>query len=114
MFSIGAIDLAKAVASDKPVILWHTSTGSEYIGYELLATDTFGSNIAMGVPGMHYDPERKIHSISEFFFIEYDGFIVSAPSVWPMNGLYWLGNDVIDRYLVHVQLTKKKVPKCAE
>jgi hypothetical protein len=106
-------DLFLAMQSGKPVILWHTTNGQDYVGYELLTEDTFGSNIAMGVKEcQRSDVAVKIHTLSDFYFVEHDGQIAPSTRIWPQTKVYWFGNDVLDRYRIEIILRKKKVPQC--
>jgi hypothetical protein len=103
--------LIDAIHTDKPVYLWHTVNGIDYIAYQLLPSDTWGSHVAFGVRELH-GPKSEIHNISEFYFVEYDGMIASAPQVWPMSGVYWLGDGLVERYHVRLEVLPTKVPEC--
>lgn len=104
----GLIDV---IESEKPVYLWHTANGLDYNGYQLLPADTWGSGVAFGLRHLH-GPKSKIHNISEFYFVEYDGMIGAAPDVWPMSGVYWLGDGLTERYHVKLEVQPVKVPEC--
>jgi len=106
------INMIAALAEGKEVILWHTSTGSEYIGYRLLSNNDDATNIAFGVPELCYDRPETVHAISQFHFVECDGVIASAIDVWPMSAIYWLAASDVGHYRVEVQLIKKDKDEC--
>lgn len=106
------INMIAAMAEGKEVILWHTSTGSEYIGYKLLANNDDGTDVAFGIPGFNPDPLKKLHGVSQFHFIECDGVIAPALDVWPMTAVYWLAFGDVGHYRVEVQLVRKDKDEC--
>ncbi|MNC33407.1 hypothetical protein D3C87_1128550 [compost metagenome] len=106
-------ELRAALDSDKPVIFWHTSNGIDYLGYELLPTDGFGSHVPFG--HLHDKIERyvasgKVHGICNSFFLEYDGVLVKATDIWPVELVAYLGDGMVDRYRVGVSMEHKQVP----
>lgn len=106
------INMIAAMAEGKEVILWHTSTGSEYIGYRLLSNNDDQTDVAFGVPELSYERSEKVHSISQFHFVECDGVIAPAIDVWPMTAVYWLAAGDVEHYRVEVQLVKKDKEEC--
>jgi hypothetical protein len=106
------INMIAEMAAGKEVILWHTSTGSEYIGYRLLSNNDEQTDVAFGVPELSWDRSDKVHAISQFHFVECDGVIAPAISVWPMSAVYWLAAGDVGHYRVEVQLIKKDKEEC--
>lgn len=103
-------DLHEAVASDKPVIFWHTTNGRAYCGYRLHATDVTGGDISFTrIPDLN--PHRKIpKGLSDFYHIEWDGKIACAVDVWLDDTVRWLGDMELQRYQINLTLEEKAVP----
>ncbi len=103
-------DMKDAIENGKGLILWHTTNGTTYCGYRLHTSDVTGSNVSFA-PVPDLSPHKKpSKGISEYYFVECDGFIASAVKVWPINIELWLGDMELQRYQVNLTLDEKAIP----
>ena len=102
-------DLHEAVASDKPVIFWHTTNGRSYCGYRLHATDVTGSGVSFTrVPDLSL--LRKVpKGLSDFYHVEWDGKIACVVEVWLDDTVRWIGDMELQRYHINLTLEERAV-----
>lgn len=107
--NVSPFDLRLAIASDKPVYFWHTFNGVTYTGYQLLPTNSFGSNIAIGHDSAKDQLTRKKHiargMLCPSFFLEHDGKLYPSDRIWPEDLVLWIGDGLEQRYRLDLVFT---------
>lgn len=106
---IEAFDLTEAMQSKHPVYFWHSFNGLNYSAYELLSSNSFNSNIAIGL-AEHEDRIKKggyfLGLVNRFYFVEHNGLITNSSVIWPDNLVLWLGDAYTWGYRLQLQFVK--------